>query len=531
MKAGRVYLVGAGPGDPGLITVRGLKLLQQAGSIVYDHLASPALLRNVRADAELIYVGKQAGLHALSQDKINQLLIDRASAGLDVVRLKGGDPFVFGRGGEEALALVQAGIAFEVVPGVTASIAAAAYAGIAVTHRGLASCFGIATGHETPDKDEPVLDFPALSAWGGTLAFYMGVANLDYICAKLIQAGTPANTPAAIISWGTTSRQKVVSATLADLPAHARAQRIAPPAVIIVGAVVALREKLNWFEARPLVGRQIVVTRSRQQASQLTSALEDLGAEVIESPAIKILPVEDTAALRQSLSAIGAGKFDWIIFTSTNGVDAAFDQIGKIGLDARIFAGAKVAAIGPATAEALLSRGIRADAQGGQFTSLALVQAIARAEGTGDVSLAGRKILCLRSDIAPKDIIADLASRGAAVTDVVAYQTQACTANIAELAEQIRRGEIHWITFTSSSTVENFAKNLAACQLAESLPALLGKVRLASIGPTTSAALRKLSLTVAAEAKTFTIPGLVQAILEFESEPKDASSGDQGNVG
>lgn len=508
--AGKVYLVGAGPGDSGLITVRGLQLLRRAEVVVYDYLASPRLLKEAPANAELIYVGKQASRHTMSQEEINQLLVARGR-GQCVVRLKGGDPFVFGRGGEEALALAEAGIAFEVVPGVTAGVAAAACAGIPVTHRELASCLGLVTGHETPDKAEPSLDFAALAAWGGTLAFYMGVANLEHICRELIASGKPPQTPAAVIRWGATPRQQVLRGSLADLGEKVKAADFKPPAIIVVGSVVGLREKLNWFESRPLFGRRVVVTRSRPQASQLVESLEELGAEAIEFPVIKIEPVADDTPLREAITAMAAGQFDWTVFTSANGVEAVFDVAARMHLDARVFAGVKVAAIGPATAEALQRHGIVADLQPDRFISSCVVEALAKAE-----SLSGKRILCPRADIAPKQLVDDLQKLGAIIADVAAYRTVADASNAEEVAQQIRHGGIDWITFTSSSTVENFIAAIGSVDATLVPKDFLAGIRLASIGPSTSAALRKFCLEPTAEAKNFSIPGLLDAMIDYD---------------
>ena len=503
MACGRVYLVGAGPGDPGLFTIRGREILSRADVVVYDHLACQRLLDFAPACAERIYVGKQATKHTLNQEQINQLLVDRAKAGKTVVRLKGGDPFVFGRGGEEALALVEAGIEFEVVPGVSAGIAAPAYAGIPVTHRDLASSVSLITGHESPDKTEPSLDWKTLASDGGTLAFYMGVANLDFICRQLIEHGMSSDMPAAIIQWGTTPRQRVVVGTLSDVAEKTRLAKIEPPAMIVVGKVVSLREKLNWFEKKPLFGRRIIVTRSRAQASQLTARLEELGAEVMESPAIRIEPMADLSALKQAIA--NRSSFDWIIFTSANGVEAYFSALCEAGLDARALAGSKIAAIGPATAEALNREGIRPDVQPERFISEEIVKALAAAD-----NLSGKRILCPRSDIAPKDIVAALEKRGALVTDVAAYRTVADTSTVAQAAQALKDGSVDWITFTSSSTAENFFAAVDGNLVRSS------RARLASIGPSTSAALRKLGFEPAVEAKNYTIPGLVEAIIASE---------------
>ena len=505
MSKGCVYLVGAGPGDPGLITVRGRQLLERADIVVYDYLASPRLLAHAQSDAELIYVGKKAGMHTLRQEEINDLLVARASEGATIVRLKGGDPYVFGRGGEEALALVAAGIDFEVVPGVTAGVAGPAYAGIPITHRGLASNLGLITGHETPDKDGSDLDYEALARWKGTLGFYMGVRNLGPICENLISHGLAAETPAAIIRWGTTTRQRVLTGTVADLPARAEQEGFKPPSIILIGQVVSLREKLNWFEKRPLFGRRIVVTRARSQASKLTARLEDLGAEAVEMPAIRIEPPADPGPLDAAVADVAG--FDWIVFTSANGVDGFFDALARAGLDSRALRACRLCTIGPATAERLGQFGLRPDLQPKKFVSTEIVKALAEAE-----DLAGVRILCPRADIAPPAMVEDLAERGADVCEVTAYRTVPDGAGAKHVGHMLDRGELHWITFTSSSTVRNFF-NVVDPGIVR-----MSEVRLASIGPATSATLAEAGFEPDARAESHTIDGLVQAILEKEGK-------------
>jgi uroporphyrinogen III methyltransferase/synthase len=506
MSRGRVYLVGAGPGDPGLLTLRGREVLALADVVVYDALIPPRLLEYAPAAAERIYVGKRASHHTLGQDEINRLLVAKAHGGSCVVRLKGGDPYVFGRGGEEALALAAAGIEFEVVPGVTAAVAAAAYAGIPLTHRDLASAVGLVTGHEADDKADSALDWEALARWKGTLVFYMGVANLPAISRNLIAHGRAGTTPAAVIQGGTTPRQKVVSGTLESLAALAAEAGLAPPAIILVGGVVALRERLNWFERRPLLGRRIVVTRSRAQASELSRRLEALGAETIEAPAIRIEPPADASDLRQAVA--DRASFDWVIFTSTNGVDAWFQTLAAAGLDARALAGCMVAAIGPATAERLAQFGLRADLEPEKFTGAAVAAALATKQ-----DLAGVRVLLPRADIAPKELAEALASRGAAVREVVAYRTVADLSNVETVARMLAQNEIDWLTFASSSTVKNLVEAIGAERVRAS------RARIASIGPTTSETLRLSGLEPDVEADPHTIPALVDAIVKHQRAP------------
>ena len=505
---GCVHLVGAGPGDPGLLTLRGREVLGQADAVVYDYLASRRLLDFAPRTAERIYVGKQASAHTLSQDEINDLLVRLGRSGKTVVRLKGGDPFVFGRGGEEALALVEAGVPFEVVPGVTAGIAAAAYAGIPVTHRTLASNFGLVTGHETPDKEGSDLDFKALANWRGTLAFFMGVKNLGIICRSLVENGMSGRTPAAVVRWGCTPRQRVVTGTVSTIADVAARAGIKPPALIYVGQVVSLREKLNWFESRPLLGRRIVVTRAREQASQLTAELERLGAEVIELPTIRIEPPEDPTPLDRAVQELDA--FDWIVLTSANGVAALLCAIDRAGGDSRSLARNRLCVVGPSTANRLAEFGLHPDAIPPTFKSADIVGALA-----SEHDLHGVRILCPRADVAPRDLIDDLIARGAAVTDVVAYRTVPEDVAPEQLEDVFGDENVDWITFTSSSTVYNLVRaagpdRLRACS-----------AQLASIGPSTSETLRGFGFEPAVEAETHTIAGLVEAVLRADKTTKD----------
>jgi uroporphyrinogen III methyltransferase/synthase len=515
MNQGRVYLVGAGPGDPGLLTLRGRDVLAQADVVVYDALLSPRLLEYAPAHAERIYVGKRAAQHTLPQPEISALLVSRARTGATVVRLKGGDPYVFGRGGEEALALAEAGIDFEVVPGVTAAIAAAAYAGIPVTHRGLASGVALITGHEADEKIASTLDWAALARFPGTLVFYMGVANLPAITHSLTDNGLAADTPAAVIHWGTTARQKTVTGTLASIADTVAAAALTPPALMFVGRTIDLRQQLNWFERRPLFGKRVVVTRAREQASELAARLEALGAETIEAPAIRIEPPEDPAGLDAAVGDRAAA--DWIVFTSVNGVDAWFAALARAGLDARAMAGRLVAALGPATAARLAERGLRADLEPAEFTGLALAEAMAARQ-----PLAGVRVLLARADIAPKELALALAAHGASVREVVAYRTVAETAGGDAVREMLDEKAVDWLTFTSSSTVRNFLRAVGA-------DAVHGSgAGIASIGPTTSATLREAGLTPTLEAAQHTVPGLVKAMLGHN--PKRTDTAIAGNT-
>lgn len=508
--SGRVYLVGAGPGDPGLLTLRGRELLAQADVVVYDYLVSLRLLDHAPERAERIYVGKRASAHTVSQEGINQILVEQAQAGRMVVRLKGGDPFIFGRGGEEALALVEAGIEWEVVPGVTSGAAAPAYAGIPVTHRDVASSVGFVTGHEGAHKETSVIDWKVLAGWEGTLVFYMGVGNLPRICANLMEEGRPAETPAAAVRWGTLPRQRTVAGTLGTLPDLVVQAGLKPPALIVVGNVVALREQLSWFERRPLFGRRIVVTRSRAQASEFAARLEALGADVIETPVFRIEPPEDPAPLRDAAARLR--QFDWVIFTSVNAVDALFGAMDEAGLDARALATTKVCSVGPSTSERLKAFGIRADAVPPRFTSSAVAETL----GSLD-ELSGAHVLCPRADIATPDMVEALTAGGARVEEVVAYRNVAVQPDAEQMDEIFGEEGADWLTFTSSSTVRNFLTG-QDCRIIEE-----SGVRIASIGPMTSATLRGFGLEPHVEPDAHTIDGLVEAILATENSTGEVS--------
>lgn len=501
--AGRVWLVGAGPGDPGLITARGLRCIAEADVIIYDSLVNPVLLAEARPECELLYAGKRAGRHSMKQDETNALIAERAQAGRRVCRLKGGDPFVFGRGGEEALYLRDRGIPFEVVPGVTSAVAAPAYAGIPVTHRAVAASVRIVTGHEDPAKDESQLDWDELAATSGTLVFLMGVQNLERIAGMLAARGKPASTPAAVISNGTLPGQRTVAGTLEDIGPRARAARIGPPAVLVIGEVAALRDQLKWFEARALFGRTLVVTRARAQSSEFAAALRELGADAIEAPAIQTKSLADSEAMRAA--AREADQYNWLVFTSANGAEAFFNALDSIGLDARALAGVRAAVIGPGTAESLRRHGVRPDLVPEQFVAEALLEALERTE-----PFTGQRYLVPRSDIARPGLVDGLRSRGAAVTEVAAYTTLRGETLPEGLVERLEAGSIDLVTFTSSSTVRNFANALPEARRA----ALLARVRAASIGPVTSAALRSLDIPIAVEAAESTIPGLTAAIVD-----------------
>ncbi len=480
-----VYLVGAGPGDPGLLTRRGAELLERADVVVYDRLAHPSLLELTPAGAERVDVGKTPGAPGPSQDEINAVLVDRGGRGLTVVRLKGGDPFVFGRGGEEAEALAAAGVPFEVVPGITSAIAAAAYAGIPVTHRGLSTHFTVVTGHEDPTKGTTDTDWASLARAGGTLVILMGAGNLAGISESLIEGGRAPDTPVAAVRWGTMPEQRTIRTTLAD----AATAGIRAPSAIVVGPVAAL--DLAWFESRPLFGRTVVITRAREQASSLRTRLETLGAEVVELPAIEIEPV--------AFELPALSGYSWLAFTSANGVDAFFDRgLAAAGLDARALGHLQVAAIGPGTATALERRGIRADLVPERFVAEALVAAFPVATSENE------RVLLARAEKA-RDVLPDgLADRGYPVDVLAVYRTVPTAPDPGDL-ERVRAGKVDAVTFTASSTVTGF------CDLVGGLPDPQPLV--ISIGPITSRTARDRGLRVDAEADPHTIDGVVAAVL------------------
>lgn len=496
---GIVYLVGAGPGDPGLLTLRGRDCLNMADVVVYDYLANPELLAYAPATAERIYVGKAAGQHTLTQEQINALLVERGLAGQRVVRLKGGDPFVFGRGGEEALALHAVGIPVEVVPGVTSGIAAPAYAGIPVTHRTLTSMVTFVTGHENPEKDEPTIDWAALAQGSGTLVFYMGVGNLPGIVARLTQHGRCPATPVALIGQGTLPTQRVVEGTLATIVAQVENARLKPPAIIVVGDVVSLRGELQWFDRKPLFGRTVVVTRSRTQASDLAAGLRALGARVLLFPTIRIAEPADPAPLQDAVRGMAA--FDWVLFTSVNAVDSVFAALAATGRDSRAFAGVQIGAIGPETVDRLKAHGLRPDLVPTRFTSESLLAALCARE-----EMAGKRVLLPRADIAPATFPDALRQAGAKVTEVVAYRTLPDRPDPAAF-QAFRDGAVAVVTFTSSSTARNFAAIIR-----EELGTLPEKVLYASIGPETSRTARAAGITIGLEASEATVPGLLAAL-------------------
>ena len=497
--SGTVYLVGAGPGDLGLVTLRAKECIEKADVIVYDHLANPETLGWARNDAEIIYVGKTPGESGISQNEINALLIEKAREGKQIVRLKGGDPFVFGRGAEEAQVIADAGIPFEIVPGVTSSIAGPAYAGIPVTHRAHNSHVTIFTGHEDPGKTESAIDYAALAKLGGTQVMLMGVERLGSITSEMIKHGVRGDLPVALIRWATTGLQETLTGTLADIAQKAVANDFAAPAVAVFGDVVALRDKLNWYETRPLLGKRIVVTRTRKQASVLSSKLRALGAHVIELPTIRIEPPSDLREFAELVQ--DAHIYDWIVFTSANGVDAFFDIFFKLYDDAREIGGPRIAAIGPATAQRVKDFHLHVDLQPKEFVAEEVVR-----EFKNQGSIENLKILLVRAEKARDMLPKELLGLGAIVDEAFAYRTVPETRDTSGARGQLAKDGADLITFTSSSTVENF--------LALGLPWPKG-MQVASIGPITSQTARDNGLKIDVEAPRHDIDGLVEAIGAF----------------
>lgn len=494
-----VYLTGAGPGDAKLITLRGLELIKKADCIVYDYLVNPDLLKFARHGCKLIYVGKKAGAHTLAQGKINQLLVKKARLHNTVVRLKGGDPFIFGRGAEEALYLKKNKIDFEIVPGVTSAIAVATYAGIPLTARSQNSTVGFITGNEDPLKKDSNINWDALAKALGTMVFLMGIGNLEKIVQKLIASGKSPKTPVAIIRWGTTARQKTLTGNLKNIVQLAKKNKIAPPAIIVVGEVVKFRKDLNWFEKRPLLGKRILVTRTREQASVLSGKLTDLGAETIEIPTIKIVPLHKDKEIETAL----AKKFDWMIFSSQNGVKEVSEFLQRNNLDSRIFCCTKICAIGSETQKALEDIGISADYVPAEFRAEAILEHFSR------MDLKQKKFLILRAKQARDILPQGLNKLGAQVKIIDLYDTCLEKASAIKLRECLKQG-VDLVTFTSSSTVKNFM-----VLLGKNYRRLFKGVGIASIGPVTSATVREYGLKVTKEAKVYTINGLVESILKI----------------
>ncbi|MBP8645437.1 MAG: uroporphyrinogen-III C-methyltransferase [Syntrophobacteraceae bacterium] len=508
MSRGKVYLVGAGPGDPGLLTLKGREVLGRAEVVVYDYLANEELLRCVPPTAERIYVGKKGGDHTMSQEELNRLLVEKGKNHL-VVRLKGGDPFVFGRGGEEAQMLVAAGIPFEVVPGVTAAVAVPAYAGIPLSHRDYTASMAFVTGHERDDRDDSKIEWSKLSTAVGTLVFFMGVRNLPEICRRLTENGRPPTTPVAVIRWGTLPEQQTVTGTLDDIVDKVWGARLKPPAVIIVGDVVRLREQLNWFEQRPLFGRTILVTRTREQAGDFKSRLEELGARCIEFPTIDIEPPASWEPLDHAVRNLE--KYHWLVFTSVNGVRFFMERLWAAGLDARALGKVRLAAIGPKTAESLGKYGLRPDLIPREYRAESIL------EGLSSMGIRGKRFLIPRALVA-RDVLPDTLRREGAEVDLVpAYETVVPSGHGPEIMKAIEEHQVHCVTFTSSSTVSNFFQ---LCPQEKILP-WMRTVDIACIGPITAQTAQEYGLEVKIMPREYTVAALAEAILSHYREAQD----------
>lgn len=493
--------MGAGPGDAGLMTLRGAELLARADVVIYDALVNPDLLRLAPKAAEIIYGGKRAKDHSIPQEEMNQLLVRKAQEGKCVVRLKGGDPYVFGRGGEEAEELAEAKVAFEVVPGISSTVAAPNYAGIPVTHRDHCSSYTVITGHEDPTKDETSIDWAQLAKVSGTKIVLMGVERIRDIAEKLVAHGMSAATPVAMVRWGTTGQQQSIEGTLATIADVVAKNKFSAPAVTVIGDVVKLRKKLNWFEKRPFFGQRIVVTRTREQASQLSRQLLEHGANVLEIPTIKIIPPTRQRELAEALLELNS--YDWLVFTSPNGVSAFFEHFFKAFDDMRDIGGVRIAAVGPATAAKLKELHLKVDLMPEEYVAAKIATAFKKFE-----SIENLKILLLRAEVANPELPKTLEEMGAIVDDVAVYKTVPETEDLNGAAENLMKAGADWITFTSSSTVENFHARF-------DLPALLKKfpeTKTVSIGPETSKAIAALGLNPTVEAKPHTIDGLVAAL-------------------
>jgi uroporphyrinogen III methyltransferase/synthase len=506
MLKGKVYLVGAGPGDPKLITIRGMEAIQKADVIVYDRLASPRLLKYKKPGAELIFVGKLPDKHMLRQEEINQLLVDLALQGKVVTRLKGGDPSVFGRVGEEAELLADNDVTFEIIPGITSAIAVPAYAGIPVTHRDFTSSVAVVTGHEYPNKTYSSLDWEHLAKAIGTMVFLMGVANLEQICRELIRCGKPPQMPVALIRWGTWTDQATITGTLEDIAEKVRQANFKSPAVIIVGEVVKLREKLAWIEKKPLFGRRVLVTRARSQASELVDLIDEMGGEPVEFPVIRIQAPslqEAQQAMDRALSELS--EYDWVIFTSVNGVDYFFRRLMELGIDIRRMAKARVAAVGPKTAEALLSRGLISDVLPAQYVAEGLLEAI-----EADLRV-GQKVLLPTADIAREYLPNRLTELGLDVTKVDVYENVLAIEDGEHVVEMLQNKEIHIVTFTSSSTVNNLIEALRQSGVENPLE-LLQSTQIACIGPKTAETVHGYGLTITYMAEEATVASLAESM-------------------
>lgn len=506
MKKGKVYLVGAGPGNPNLITVAGLECIKHADVIVYDRLVDESILEAASENAEKIFMGKSSGCSTREQAEINHILVAKAREGKTVVRLKGGDPFVLGRGGEEAEVLVENNIPFEVVPGITSAIAVPAYAGITLTHRDMASSFAVITGHEAEGKFDSSIDWKGIACGADTLVFLMGMANLDKIAARLIKHGRKPETPVALIQSGTTPQQKTLSGTLENIARLAKENGFKPPAVFVVGEVVKLREKLKWFDTLPLFARRVLVTRATKQADEPSRLLSERGAIPVCMPAINIIPPDTWEEMDRAIQNLSS--YQWVVFTSVNGVEFFFQRLHALNQDARKFGGIKVGAIGPATAKALVNYGLHPDYVPGKYTSRGFLDGLKKRE------IEGCNVLLPRAAIASREMADGIVALGGKVHEITAYRTVVDTESNSPGREMLLKGEIDVVTFTSPSTVANLLTILG------SEWQTIGKTTVACIGPTTAKAAKEHGLKVDIVAAESTIHGLVEAMENYFKRDK-----------
>lgn len=532
-KDGVCYLIGAGPGDPGLVTLRGAECLHEADVIYYDYLAAPELLKHAKDEAEIIYVGKSAGKHTLSQEEITKAVVTSVKNGKIVARLKGGDPFIFGRGGEEATALAEAGLSFEIIPGVTAAVAASAYAGIPLTHRGISTSVTFVTGHETPEKGVVQTNWQALANSGDTICIYMGVANIGTIASKLIEYGRADSEPVAVIRRGTTSEHITLTGNLGNIAEKIEQAGLRPPAMIVIGRVVDLRKQIGWFEDKPLLGKRVVVTRTREQASKLVDELRSMGAVTLEIPAIRIVPVlrdfpegieqvfksaefkriselselekilAECDTLTRGVGCLCSSVYDYVSFTSVNGVQQVWQKLLDLGFDARVFAGKTISAIGPGTASALEEIGVVADFVPATYTGEGVLEEYLQRD------IKGKGILLLRASNARKMLAEKLSEAGAIVSDVAVYEVEECAPS-EEDRKILESGDYDAACFASSQTVRNFV-SLSGAGFSDILKRDNPPV-FASIGPVTTKTMQELDLAIASEAAEATIPALAVAI-------------------
>ncbi|MGQ9695172.1 MAG: uroporphyrinogen-III C-methyltransferase [Thermodesulfobacteriota bacterium] len=504
MNRGMVYLIGAGPGDPGLITLKGLNCLKKADVVIYDYLANEELLKETKEGAELIYVGKKGSEHTLPQKEINLLMVKKVREGKIVARLKGGDPFIFGRGGEEAEELARAEIPFQIIPGVTSAIAVPAYAGIPLTHRAYTSTIAFITGHEDPQKEKSQINWSKIATGAGTLVFLMGVGHLFSIIDELVKNGRDPQTPIALIRWGTLPEQETIVGTLATIKEDVKRREIKPPVIILMGEVIKLREKLNWYETLPLFGKKILVTRAREQASDLSERLREFGACPIEFPTIEFIPPASWADVDHCLKRMIA--YDWLIFTSVNGVKFLMRRVLDLGMDIRDLKGPKICAIGPQTAEVLRGLNLQVDFVPSEYRAESILE---RWQGQ---NIRGKRFLIPRAKIARDILPTELRKAGALVDVVEVYQTILAQQDKEKIRQLLREKKISAVTFTSSSTAHNFAEIFG-----EEVRELMSGIPIASIGPITAAKAQSLGMETTIMPKEYTIPALVEALVVYFS--------------